>query len=222
VLTVGGDNTSTIFDGQIVPMAGATGGTLKKIGAGTFRFQGVNACTNATIVDGGKFVLDGRLAGGVTVTANGALAGSGQINGTVSNSGTLAPALTTNRAAVLTVNAADGLTLAANSVLRLNIQSASQYDRIRVNGPVVIDGATLQVNLLYEPAPTDVFYLVLNGSAGGTTGAFAGIPADEAVALGNDYSGKISYAGTGDATANNDVKLYEVGKGKRGTFIFFR
>jgi len=105
--------------------------------------------------------------------------------------------------------------------MTFNIYSPSNYTQIVANGLVNLGGASMQVNFLYKPSVNDVFYIVLNNSASATTGAFAGVPEGAQVALGNGYYGKVSYAATGDTTANNDVEIYNVTAGVPGTTIFF-
>jgi fibronectin-binding autotransporter adhesin len=80
------------FSGQIND--GATRKiALIKSGTGTQLLSGVNSYTGTTTISGGKLTVNGSLAAGSTTTiqASGTLGGSGSVNGTTVNQGTLAP-----------------------------------------------------------------------------------------------------------------------------------
>ena len=163
---------------------------------------------------------------GITVNNGATLAGAGSGGAVTLNSGaTFLPgavftnAATTNR---MTTLSATSLAFASGASMTFNIYAPSNYTQIVANGPVNLGGAALQVNFLYKPAVNDVFNIVLNNSASATTGKFAGVSEGAQVALGNGYYGKVSYVATGDATAGNDVKIYNVTTGVPGTTIFFR
>ena len=95
VLTLGADNTSTVYAGIIQPQSG-TGAAITKTGTGTFTFKGMNGCSGVTTVNGGTFGADGYLAGGVTVNSSGTVTGSGSIGAlTVNSGGTVQPGTTT-------------------------------------------------------------------------------------------------------------------------------
>jgi len=224
-LTLGGDNSSTLFDGILNQVAPGTG-QLVKTGTGSFTFKGMSMLTGATVVNNGTFVADGSMAGGITVNSGATLAGAGSVGAVTLNSGaTFLPgtvftnAATTNR---MTTLSATSLAFAAGATLTFNMYCSTNYTQIVANGPVDLGGATMQVNFLYKPAANDVFYIVLNNSASATTGKFAGMSEGAQVALGNGYYGKVSYVATGDATTGNDVKIYNVTTGVPGTTIFFR
>src|SRR5207244_1832438 len=69
------------------------GGSVRKTGAGTVTFAGNVGYTGATVVSGGTLLLNATKTGGagMNVLAGGALAGFGNINEAVTNSGTLSP-----------------------------------------------------------------------------------------------------------------------------------
>lgn len=84
-LTVGGDDSDTVFSGAI----GGTGG-LTKVGDGIFELAGVNGYSGATIVSAGELAVTGSIAGSAVEVAAGArLSGRGTV-GSVDMSGTLA------------------------------------------------------------------------------------------------------------------------------------
>jgi autotransporter-associated beta strand protein len=225
LLTLGGDNSSTIFNGQILPTAVGKVGRLRKTGSGTFSFKGLATITGTNIVDGGTFVVDGTMSSGFAVT-NATLAGAGSAGVITLGSGAvLQPgspvvnAVASNRMGTL---AAAGLVLNSGATVTVNVYGPTNYTQLVANGPVSINGATLQVNMLYKPATTSAFYIVLNSSTSGTTGSFAGAPEGKLIALNNGYYGKISYVATGDATANNDIRITSITTGLPGLTLIFR
>src|SRR6185437_14646392 len=95
-LTVGGNNLSTTVSGVISDCgagldclsAGATGGSLVKVGTGTLTLSGANIYTGATTVNGGTLLVTGSIASPLTtVNAGGILGGSGTVHGVAVNSG---------------------------------------------------------------------------------------------------------------------------------------
>jgi autotransporter-associated beta strand protein len=86
-LTVGSNNLSTTFSGEI----GGTGGSLTKIGSGTLILAGANAYTGNTNVNRGVLQVDGSITSNTFVNRAGTLAGTGTINGNVTNNGRVSP-----------------------------------------------------------------------------------------------------------------------------------
>jgi autotransporter-associated beta strand protein len=89
-LTVGGNNLSTTVSGVISDCgagancqnAGATGGSLVKVGTGTLTLTGIDTYTGATLVNGGTLEVDGTLTGtsSVTINSGGTLTGTGTVD----------------------------------------------------------------------------------------------------------------------------------------------
>ena len=87
-LTIGSNNLSTTFSGVIQD---GTGGSLTKIGSGTFILAGANTYTGDTNVNGGVLQVHGSITSNTFVNHGGTLAGTGTINGNVTNNGRVNP-----------------------------------------------------------------------------------------------------------------------------------
>jgi autotransporter-associated beta strand protein len=90
-LTVGGDNSSTTFDGTIENGVAVT--ALTKVGTGTTNLTGTSTYTGSTKVNGGVVAVNGSIASSLltTVNAGGTLGGNGTVGNTTINGGALAP-----------------------------------------------------------------------------------------------------------------------------------
>lgn len=188
VLTTGGDNSSTIFAGDLQNGAGTLG--ITKIGSGTMTLSGTaNSYTGATLVSGGTLNVNGSIASSslLTVASGARLAGSGTVGSTtVQSGGRIAPGNS-----IGTLNVAGDLTLASGSILDFELGSpgaaanpaAGTSDRIAVSGNLVLDGI---INLGQSGTPADGaaglgYYRLIsyngtltdNGLAIGTTPALA-------------------------------------------------
>jgi autotransporter-associated beta strand protein len=88
-LGVGSNNLSTAFSGVIHDggQNGGTGGSLTKIGTGTLVISGANTYTGDTNVNSGVLKIDGSITSNTFVHRSGTLAGTGRIEGSVTNKG---------------------------------------------------------------------------------------------------------------------------------------
>ncbi|MGE3869063.1 MAG: autotransporter domain-containing protein [Pseudorhodoplanes sp.] len=162
MLTVGGNNTSTAFSGDITGVAGQ----LQKEGNGTLTLSNVSTYTGATTVNAGTLAVNGDItaSSGVTVNNGGVLGGTGTVGGTTVNAGgTLAPG---NSIGTVTVNG--GLTFNAGANYNVEV-SPTDADRTNVIGAATLAGG---VNATYQAGTyTAKQYTILNAT-GGITGTF--------------------------------------------------
>ena len=85
-LTIGGNNQSTTFSGQIIG-----GGSIVKEGSGTLTLTGNNTYAGGTTINAGTLAVNGSLASGVNVLGGGNLGGTGTIGGNVIVNGAISP-----------------------------------------------------------------------------------------------------------------------------------
>jgi fibronectin-binding autotransporter adhesin len=134
VLTTGGDNTSTTFSGTILG-----GGSLVKVGTGTFTLTGNNAYRGGTTVNGGTLLANGQGGtnsgtgtGPVVVNTTGTLGGTGRVAGavTVNTGGALAP----GSGGIGTLTVGGNTLLNAGGRLQVEAAASGTSDRVTVQG----------------------------------------------------------------------------------------
>jgi autotransporter-associated beta strand protein len=189
-------SVDTTFAGQLAGNLSVT-----KLGEGTLALTGTNTHTGLTSVDRGTLLVDGSIAGDVTVAAGAVLSGRGSIGRlTVASGGVFSPGASPG---ILTI--AGDLELAAGSTYLVDLvgtTAGTQYDQTVVMGAVSLADAVLSVNLGFLPAGGDLFAIVLNDGTDPIIGSFLDL-AEGATLSASNHLFTISYlGGTG-----NDVVL---------------
>lgn len=195
-LEVGMNNTSTVFDGDIVPAS--TLGSFLKLGTGTLTLNGRGSHGSTEII-GGELVINGNHSTPqCLIIPSGTLGGSGQV-GNVTCVGTLSPGNTTGRLSASQLQGGPGGRLQ----IELNGPTAgTDYDQLRVSGPIDLGDLTLEVKLNFIPTIGDSFIIVENTGNAAIAGHFQGLQEGDTLRL-NGIPFEISYRG-GDG---NDVSL---------------
>ena len=184
ILTVGNNNASGVFSGNLVQSAGTL--TVIKTGAGTQVLGGSMNNTGTMNVNGGTLLFNGTQTAGLgnfTVNAGGTLGGTGTIllastaSLIVSNGGTLSPG---NSPGLLTLSGGLGMTLASNSNYNVELNGlaiGSQYDSTLVSGSgfINVSNSVLDVSLGYTPNVGDKFDIITNMTGNAVLGTFAGL-----------------------------------------------
>jgi autotransporter-associated beta strand protein len=153
-LSVGGNNSSTVFAGVIQDggLNGGAGGSLTKEGTGALTLTGINTYTGATTVNGGTLVVDGSIAtsSGVTVNAGGTLAGLGTVATTAVNGGTLAPGHSDSAERFLIVQGNLSFTAAATYLVQFSPSNSTSTlvtkTAAGTGGTATLGGATVAAN----------------------------------------------------------------------------
>jgi autotransporter-associated beta strand protein len=139
-LTVGSNNVNTIFSGVI--QDGGFGGSLTKVGPRALDLTGANTYTGDTNLDGGVLQVDGSISSNTFVNPSGTLAGSGTVNGNVTNNnaGKLTPGDALGVPGVLTVADNYTQTRGATLVIQIGGAGAGQVSVLNVQGNANLNG----------------------------------------------------------------------------------
>ena len=142
----------------------------RKLGAGTLVLSGANTYTGDTNVNRGVLQVDGSITSNTFVNHGGSLAGTGTINGSVSNAGNVSPG---DAPETLTINGS--YTQASNGRLLIDIAGANngEFSVLDVLGNADLDGFLHPVLLNgFTPTIGESFIFLDYASL---TGAFSGI-----------------------------------------------
>ncbi|MFO0945582.1 MAG: autotransporter-associated beta strand repeat-containing protein [Planctomycetota bacterium] len=180
-------------------------GTVDKEGANALIMTGNNLYTGLTTITLGSLIVNGQLTSDVAVNG-GSLSGTGTILGAVNVTGgtTLSPGSPATSAGILTTG---NTTFVAGANFAINIGGntvGTGYDRLQVNGAVVLNNANLGVTGAagFVAAVGAEFQIIRNDGNDVVVGTFAGLSEGSVVNVGNNRY-QISYVG-GDG---NDVVL---------------
>lgn len=212
-LTVGSNNLSTIFAGELQDGGwnGGVGGSLGKTGRGKFILSNANSYTGGTTVSKGTLLVMNRSGsatgtGPLSVNA-GTLGGTGKISGTVTigtvtTAGILSPG-SGARPGKLTLS--NTLTFNALGNYKVDLNSTLvRADQVAATGVTIAGGATATIGDLGTGTLTSgtVFRIINNSAATPISGTFGNLPDGSTLTLGhNTYL--VSYeGGTG-----NDLTL---------------
>ncbi|QQE12599.1 autotransporter-associated beta strand repeat-containing protein [Planctomycetota bacterium] len=218
-LTVGINNGSSTFYGQIQDAAGGAG-SLTKTGSGTFTLTGNNTYTGNTFVTDGTLLASNTTgsatgSGEVAVFDGGTLGGNGMIASKVfiNDGGTLAPG---ESAGHLTVN---DVVFGMGSTFEVELgglEASTEYDVLSVLGYAILDnGPLLEVSLIdgFELDFGQHFEIVNVGDR--LIGGFNSLVEGARVSSFNDIDLFITYqAGDG-----NDIALYTTAIPEPASFV---
>lgn len=167
-------------------------GPLIKVGSGTLVLSGSNFYSGATDVQEGTLQLGqsgtaGLLFGAAQVEAGTSLTGEGTVRGDATVAGTLNPGAASSGTLIFNKQL-----LLQDAMVRMDLTSATAFDRIQASGLLTYDGTLLLVLADgFLPNVGDTFQLFL---AGTTTGLFCNIAFTS-----QGYTGTMNYS-TGTLT----------------------
>lgn len=192
------DNASTI-QGVI---SGAA--ALDQVGSGAVTLTALNTYSGPTLINNGALVIDGSISSAVTVTTetNGNITTNGQLGGTgqtgsisVEAQGVISPGDFDSSGLGIVGHLHTGaINLQQGAVYVEQVGSTSSFDQITANGNVNLGGASLDLAILNQFAPTSgTSYDILHVTNGTISGEFA---QGSSVSTYNGYTFAITYSAT--------------------------
>ena len=160
-LTLGGNNRSTTYSGVI-----EGGGSVTKIGSGTFTLTNANTFTGVMTVSNGVLNLQGSVGGNAIIDAFALIKGTGTVVGSliVNNQGIVSPG---NSIGTLNV----GGYINNGGIYEVEIDGAGQSDLINCSGAAEINGGTVIVTSI--DGVYDLAYKYTIVTAGSVTGIYS-------------------------------------------------
>ena len=203
-LTLGGDNRSTAYSGNI---SGFGGAVVTKAGTGTWTLTGNNNLQGTVQATAGTLLVNGSLAQcTVTVANNGLLGGTGTIGPLVATTGRVEPGF--KGAGILNCG---NVSLGSGDSYSADLNGAAAgtgYNQLAVTGTVSLGNAILKGGLGFASPAGSQFVLVSNDGTDPVEGTFKGLPEGAQFSLGTAQF-QITYKG-GDG---NDVVLTQLSAG---------
>lgn len=162
----------TVPSGVDLTISGIISGSglgFQKDGAGTLELTGVNTYNGNTTIAAGQLLVDGAgvIAGSVGVSSGAVFGGNGTASGAVTiNAGaTLAP----GTAAVGTLTLGNNLSLAGNTLVKLNKGNVQSNDFVNVTGTLSYGGTLTVTNIGPALVVGDTFRIFKTGGTGSIT-----------------------------------------------------
>jgi fibronectin-binding autotransporter adhesin len=155
-LTVGGNNSSTTYNGVL-----SGGGSLIKTGSGTLILGGANTYAGSTTVSAGTLEVDGSTVSATLVGSGATLAGDGTVNAavTVNAGGSISPGVNNLTVSSLTFSG-------ATAVNAENLSAHTSVAALTVTGAMTLSGVAgaVTVNLPTALGFNGTFRLIQFGS----------------------------------------------------------
>lgn len=184
-------------------LTGSNGFTMD--GTGILRFNNIKAYTGGTFVNGGQLFSEGLSTNAsVTVNSGGVFSGVGPVGPLTCFNGAIAPGRLTNAGALYCDQGVNLNNFTQYRIRLFDAASGTNYDQLRVVGPVILGNAQLVVTqmLAFVPPVGSSFQIITNDSNDAVIGTFAGIPQNGFFTNGSTVF-QISYTGG----TGNDVVL---------------